>query len=414
MPPMIRRQFFRTVTGALAFASTTALLEGSGIAASEPIRLGNILDKTGELNIYCLGQIDAIAMAVDEINAAGGLLGRKLELLFYDSQSNNQFNAQYATKALLQDRVDVLQAGVTSSSREVMRPIVHRYNGLYFYNALYEGGVCDRLFYNTGITPGQQLQVLVPAAVKRFGKKCYIIAADYNYGTITAKWVQKFLRQIGAQDVAVEFFPLDVNNFEPLIARIQQKKPDFVFSALVGAAHMAFYRQYAASGMKKNTPIASGTYGLGLENTQLSPDENEGILICASYLPTISTPENKAFLAAFQKHYPDKYNYVPEYAEFGYVGVYLWADGVRKAGAVGHPAVIKALDSPVSMHAPSGLVTIDPQTHHVVRDLHLAVGNRNHSFDVLESFPQMQPIDTQQVCDLVKNPDTNKQFEPKL
>jgi urea transport system substrate-binding protein len=258
------------------------------------------------------------------------------------------------------------------------------------------------------------LQVLVPAAIKRFGKKCYIIAADYNYGTTTAKWVQKFLHENGAQDVAVEFFPLDVNNFSPLIARIQEKKPNFVFSALVGAAHMAFYRQYAASGLKKSIPIASGTYGLGLENTQLSPDENEGILICASYIPTIPSPEDKAFLADFQKHYPGKYAYVPEYAEYGYVGIHLWADGVRKAGTVAHPEVIKALDTPVSMQAPSGRVTIDPQTHHVVRDLHLAEGNREHSFAVLQSFSQLQPIDTQRVCNLIKHPNTNKQFEPHV
>jgi ABC-type branched-subunit amino acid transport system substrate-binding protein len=153
---MERRQFFRVAAGVLGYASSTALLESAGLAAGPPIKIGNILDKTGPLNIYCLGQIDAIAMAVDDLNRGGGLLGRPLQLLFYDSQSNNQFNAQYATRALLEDRVDVLHAGVTSSSREVMRPIVHRYGGLYFYNSMYEGGVCDRLFYNTGITPGQQ------------------------------------------------------------------------------------------------------------------------------------------------------------------------------------------------------------------------------------------------------------------
>ncbi len=409
-----RRQFIRASSGALAYASSTALLEQAGIAASKPIKLGNVLDKTGGLNIYCLGQIDAIAMAVDDINAKGGLIGRKVELVFYDSQSSNQLTAQYVTRALLQDRVDVLMAAVTSSAREVIRPIVHRYNGLYFYNSLYEGGVCDRLFYCTGITPGQQLQKLVPSAVKKFGKKGYIIAADYNYGTISAKWVQKFIRESGGQDVAVEFVPLDVNNFSPLIARIEQKKPNFVFSALVGAAHMSFYRQYAASGVKKDIPIASSTYGLGLENTQLTPDENEGILICASYIPTISSPANAAFLADFQKHYPNKYSYVPEYAEYGYDGVQLWAKGVTKAGSVGHPKVIRALDSHMSIQAPSGLVTIDPQTHHVWRDLHLAVGNREHSFTVLETFRHVPPIDTQEVCNLIKYPNTDKQFVIKL
>src|SRR5437879_13198676 len=124
---LTRRQFVRTATGALVYTSSLALLERAGLAAGAPIKLGNILDKTGGLNIYCLGQIDAVALAVDEINAAGGLLGRQVQLLFYDSQSDNQKNAQYATQALLQDKVDVLQAGVTSSSREVMRRSVTEY-----------------------------------------------------------------------------------------------------------------------------------------------------------------------------------------------------------------------------------------------------------------------------------------------
>jgi branched-chain amino acid transport system substrate-binding protein len=411
---LTRRQFVRTATGALAYTSSFALLERTGIAQTAPIKLGNILDKTGGLNIYCLGQIDAIALAVDEINAAGGLLGRKVDLLFYDSQSDNQKNAQYATQALLQDKVDVLQAGVTSSSREVMRPIVNKYKGLYFYNSLYEGGVCDRTFYNTGITPGQQLQVLVPAAVKKFGKKCYIIAADYNYGQISAKWVQKFVRENGGQDVAVEFFPLDVNNFGPVIARIQEKKPDFVFSALVGAAHMGFYRQHAASGAKKSIPIASSTYGLGIENTQLSPDENEGILVCSAYIPTVESPANKAFRDAFEKKYPKKWPYLGEYFEYGYTGVKLWAEAVKKAGSVDKEKVIKALDSGMSIAAPSGTVKLDPQTHHVVRDLHLAEGDRNQGYKVIQSYQQLKPIDTQAVCDLIKNPKTSEQIEIKL
>src|SRR5215467_800792 len=119
-----RRQFVRSATGALVFSSTLAVLKRAGIAAEEPIHLGNILDKTGGLNIYSLKQIAAVAMAVDEINAAGGLLGRPVKLYFYDSQSNNQFNSQYATQALVKDKVEVIHGGITSSSREVMRPIV--------------------------------------------------------------------------------------------------------------------------------------------------------------------------------------------------------------------------------------------------------------------------------------------------
>lgn len=164
-----RRQFFRTASGALAFGSTTALLSKAGLAAAEPIKVANILDKTGGLNIYCLKQIKGTAMAVDDLNAAGGLLGRPIQLIFYDSRSNNQLNSQYATQAMVRDKVEVLHGGVTSSSREVMRPIVDKFKGLYFYNSLYEGGVCDRRHVSTGMVPGQQVEPLVDYMINERG-----------------------------------------------------------------------------------------------------------------------------------------------------------------------------------------------------------------------------------------------------
>jgi len=194
-----RRQFVRSATGALVFGSTLAVLKRAGIAAEEPIHLGNILDKTGGLNIYSLKQIAAGAMAVDEINAAGGLLGRPVKLYFYDSESNNQFNSQYTTQALVKDKVEVIHGGITSSSREVMRPIVRKFGGLLFYNSLYEGGVCDRRHVSTGMVPAQQLEPLIDHVTNELGKKKgYVLAADYNYGQITAKWMQKIVTEIVA------------------------------------------------------------------------------------------------------------------------------------------------------------------------------------------------------------------------
>ena len=154
-----RRGFFRTASGALAFAERHVNFDGCGLgrAASEPIKVANILDATGGLNIYCLKQIKATAMAVDELNKAGGLAGRSVELIFYDfPQSNNQFDSQYATQALVRDKANVIMSGVTSSSREVIRPIVQRFKGLYFYNSLYEGGVCDDVTCAVGWCPANK------------------------------------------------------------------------------------------------------------------------------------------------------------------------------------------------------------------------------------------------------------------
>jgi len=410
-----RRQFFQAASGAVAFASLPHVLRRAGIAAEEPIKIGNILDRTGILNIYSLNQIQATAMAVDEINAAGGLLGRPLELIFYDSQSDGQFNSQYTTQALIKDKVSVIHGGITSSSREVMRPIVTRFKGLLFYNSLYEGGVCDRQHVSTGMVPAQQLEPLMEYVVKELGgKRTYILAADYNYGHITSKWMQKFTRDFGGEDLAVEFFPLDVSNFAPAIARIQSAKPDVVLSALVGGAHIAFYRQYEASIGKANMMLASSTYGVGLENTQLSSAEGEGIILATSFVDDLGTASATSFVDRFHA-YTGTTGYVGEYGEYGERGIKIWAEAVRQAGDPSPDAVIDALaKGGVSVEGAGGRYTVDGQTNHTTMDIHIVRGNANQSFDVIRSFSQRPPTDTQLVCDLNANPNDKTQYEVEL
>ncbi|MCD8516707.1 MAG: transporter substrate-binding protein [Burkholderiaceae bacterium] len=410
---MNRRNFIRLAAGAVAYTSSFKLLAQAGIDSTNPIKVANILDKTGVLNNYCLKQIQAAAMAADEINAAGGLLGRKVEIIFYDSQSSNRLYSQYATQAFVRDKVDVVHGAVASSAREVVRPIVQRFKGLYFYNALYEGGVCDRRHVSTGMVPGQALDPLVEYVInERNAKTHYILAADYNYGHITAKWVQKFLREKGGKDVAVEFFPLDVTNFAPVLSRIQAAKPDAVWSALVGDAHVGFYRQFEATIGKKNMTLVSTVYGAARENAILTPQENEGIIITSSFIDTLPTEAAKNFVQKFHK-FSGETDYIGEYGEYGYRGMMLWAEAVRRAGSVQPDKVIAALGG-TKLDGPGGLYTIDGQTNHTVMDIHIAVGNAQNGFDVQRSFSQQQPKDTQDVCDLVKNPNDTKQYEPVL
>jgi branched-chain amino acid transport system substrate-binding protein len=410
-----RRQFFQAASGAVAFASLPHVLRRAGIAAEEPIRVGNILDKSGILNIYSLKQISAGAMAVDEINAAGGLLGRPVELLFYDSQSDGQFNTKYATQALLRDKVSVIHGGITSSSREVMRPTVRKFKGLLFYNSLYEGGVCDRRHVSTGMVPAQQLEPLIDYVVKDQGaKKGYILAADYNYGHITSKWMQKLIRDNGGEDLAVEFFPLDVSNFAPAISRIQAAKPDVVWSALVGGAHIAFYRQFESTIGKKNMMLASSTYGVGLEQTQLSADEGDGIILGTSFVDDLNTDAARDFVSRFHAYTGDD-GYVGEYGEYGERGIKIWAEAVRQAGSPDPDPVMDALSKGgVTVNGAGGTYTVDGQTNHTTMDIHIVRGNRNQGFDVINSFSQRPPKDTQQVCDLHANPGDTTQYEVEV
>lgn len=410
---LTRRQFTKLSGGGLAFASLQGTLTSAGLANEAPIKVANILDQTGGLNIYSLKQMKAVAMAVDEINTAGGLLGRPLELIFYDAQSSNQLYSQYATQALLRDEVHAIHGGVTSSSREVIRPIVQRFGGLYVYNSLYEGGVCDRRHVSTGMVPGQQLDALCPYVINELGgKRGYILAADYNYGHITSRWLQKYIRDLGGEDLAVEFIPLDVSNFSSVLARIQDAKPDVVWSALVGAAHMSFYRQFHSTIGKDEMMIAGTTYSIGREQVELSPEEGEGIILATSFYDSLGTEEADDFVSRFHE-YSGETDYIGEYGEGGYRGLMLWAEAVRRAGSPEPDAVIEALGD-TSFRGAGGLYTIDGQTNHTTMNIHVAVQNDKQDFEAIQTFDQMDPVDTQLVCNLHENPDDTTQYEVEL
>ena len=400
-----RRRFLTTTSAAAAVVAAPGIIGRA--RADDTIKMVSILDQSGGLDIYGKPMVDATVLAVEEINAAGGLLGKQIDLKVYDPQSNIQFYTQFATQAATSDKADVVHAGITSASREAIRPTFNRFRTLYFSNTLYEGGGCDRTTYCTGSTPGQTVEKLVPYVMNKWGKKVYIVAADYNYGQITADWVEKYVRDNGGETVATEFFPLDVNNFGTTIKKIQAAKPDLVMSALVGGAHVAFYRQYAAAGMSSSIPIASTTFGVGNEHTLISAEEGNGMIVAYSYFEEIDTPANKDFVARFKARYGADAPYLNELATRYYEGVYLWAEGVKKAGSTDLDAMVKALDTPVSYDGPSGKVEVEPKTHHAVQNVYLAE-LQDQKYNILETYEQQPPSDTLLVCDLVANPNQSK------
>ncbi|HEY6716864.1 MAG TPA: transporter substrate-binding protein, partial [Reyranella sp.] len=178
-----RRRLLRsTAIGAVAAVASPFVIRD--LHAEDAIKVAGIHDTSGGLDIYGKQMVATMDLAVNEINASGGVLGRKIQLINYDPQSNIQLYTQYATEAATKEKVAVVHGGITSASREAIRPLLKRYNTLYFYNTLYEGGVCDRNIFCTGSTPAQTVEKLVPYVQKKWGKKIYTIAADYNYGQI--------------------------------------------------------------------------------------------------------------------------------------------------------------------------------------------------------------------------------------
>ncbi len=319
-----------------------------------------MLDNSGNLDAYGKPMVQATQMAAEEINAAGGLLGRKIEVVQYDTQSDIALYTKYAQQLARDDKVDVVHGGITSASREAIRQTFRRANVLYFYNVLYEGGVCDRNCFVTGTTPAQAVEPIVEIAIKQWGKKIYVLAADYNYGQITAKWVAHYVKQRGGTIAADQ---TSSRSTSPTSARrsprSRRPSPTAVCAALVGGAHLSFFRQWAASGMNKKIPLFSTTFGVGNEHLALSAAEGDGILIAGNYSQEDPSPANKDFLARWGKRFGDT-KIVHEIAVSQYQGIKLWAEAVKKAGSLDRDKMIKVLESGISVEGPAGLVKMDP------------------------------------------------------
>jgi branched-chain amino acid transport system substrate-binding protein len=410
---MSRRNFLASSGSAAGLATLGSTIPFElALAQGAPIKLGSVLDNSGNLDAYGKPMVMATTLAAEEINAAGGLLGRKIQVVQYDSQSDIALYTKFAQQLTREDKVDVVHGGITSASREAIRQVFRRANTLYFYNVLYEGGVCDRNIVCTGTTPAQAVEPIVEVALKQWGDSAYILAADYNYGQITAKWLDFYIKQGKGKVLATDFFPLDVADFGSTIAKIQQAKPAFLVAALVGGAHMSFFRQWAAAGMNKRIPMCSTTFGVGNEHLALSPAEGDGILIAGNYSQEADIPANKEFLAKWAKRFGDT-KVVHEIAVSQYQGILLWAAAVRKAGSLDRAKMLAALESGISIDGPAGKVTLDPATHHAILDINV-MEVKNQKLTIKQQFKARPPADTARACNLLKNPNENRQFEVKI
>ena len=371
------------------------------------IRVGSIHDTSGIFGHYGRSMDKAVTLAIEEINASGGLLDRQLQKVAFDTRSDADLYVEYTDK-LIAEEVDVVHGAILSSDREAIRQALREAEIPYFYNTQYEGGVCDRNAFLTGVTPAQQAQVLLPEVIERWGKKIAIIAADYNYGQINARWIQFFAERNGAEVVDTQYFDLTTTDFTGAIKQIEEVEPDFVVSVLVGGAHLSFYRQWATSGLKDKIPIASTTMGAGNEQFALTSDEVEGMMMVYSYSKQLATPENRSFLRRWTQRFGATDD-IHELAVATYQAVHVWAEGVRLANSLEREKVIDSLESGLTIGAPTGELSIDPLTHHAITSVHL-VEVRDQKMEVIESFPAMQPLDTQIVCNLNKIPDDNEQY----
>jgi branched-chain amino acid transport system substrate-binding protein len=399
-----------TKTGALAALSMLAT--ASAAYAADPIKIGVLEDQSGDFAIATMGKVHGIQLASEEINKEGGIAGRPIELVTYDTQSDNTRYQEFMRRVLQRDKVDVVFAGFSSASREAYRPIVNQLDGLAFYNNQYEGGVCDANMIVTGAVPEQQFSTLIPWMMEKYGKNVYTLAADYNFGQISAEWVRNIVKQNGGTMVGEEFIPLGVSQFSQTIQNIQKGKPDFVVTLLVGAAQASYYEQAGAA--KLSLPMASSVnVGQGYEHKRFTPPSLANMYVTTNYVEEIDTPESRAFLAKWKAKFPNE-PYVNQEAENSYHAVYLYKQMVERAkGSTKREDLRKIIaQGDVCFNAPEGKVCIDPKSQHASHTIYLAKVDEKHAISFPQVWNDIKPYWLGEAgCDLTKN-DPSAQYTP--
>jgi len=405
---IMKRNFLASVLlGALGAFSTTLM------AANDPIKIGVVEDQSGEFVVPVIGKVHAIQLATEEINNDGGIAGRPIELVIYDAQSDNTRHQEMVRRALQRDKVDVLFSGFSSAAREAYRPIVDQFDGFAFYNNQYEGGVCDANMIVTGAVPEQQFSTLIPWMMEEYGDKVYILAADYNFGQISAEWVREIVEEKGGEIVGEDFIPIGVSQFSQNIQNIQRAKPDFVVTLLVGTAQASYYEQALSADV--GLPMASSVnIGQGYEHKRFTPPSLAGMHVTTNYIEEVDTPESKAFVERWHEMFPDE-PYINQEAENSYHAVYLYKEMVEQAGGSTNKADLREAiaSGDICVDAPEGRVCIDPKSQHVSHTIYLVRVNEDHSVSVPEVWEDVEPYWLGEVgCDLTQGENPKAQYTP--
>lgn len=378
--------------GSVAFAQDTG-----------PIKIGVLEDQSGDFAAVAAGKVHAIEFAAAEINAAGGIDGRPVELVIYDTQSDNRRYQEFMRRVLQADKVDAVFAGFSSASREAYRPIVNQFDGLAFYNNQYEGGVCDANMIVTGAVPEQQISTLIPWMMEKYGPKVYTIAADYNFGQLSAEWVRKITEEAGGEMVGEEFIPLGVSQFSQTISNIQASEADFVVTLLVGAAQASYYEQASSAGV--GLPMASTVnVGQGYEHRRFTPPSLNDMYVTTNYIEEVDGPASTAFKDAFHAMYPDE-PYINQEMANSYIALNLYKQMVERAGTTERDALRAVIaEGDVCFDGPSGEVCLDPKSQHMSHTIYLARVTEDHAIEFPKTWDGIAPYWLGDAgCDLTQN-----------
>jgi urea transport system substrate-binding protein len=381
-------------TPALSASAAIAPLSFSGCgrsAGASPIKIGLLHSQTGTMAMSESPLRDAGVMAVEEINAAGGVLGRPIEAVIEDTRSRfTDLFPKKARKLLADDKVAAVFGCWTSSSRKAVLPVLEKHNGLLFYPVQYEGNESSPNVIYTGAAPNQQILPAIDWLLSAPGgsrKRFYLIGSDYIYPRTANFIIVKYLSSRGLQAVGESYTPLGHRDYKQAVEEIKKADPDVILNTINGDSNIAFFDELAARGISaQKIPVVSTSVGED-ELRGIAPSRVKGHLAAWNYFQSVDTPRNKEFVSRFQDERGwDRVTSDP--MEAAYFQIYLWKLAVEKAASFGVDNVRDALRTGIEFEAPGGKVKIDPKTQHTYKRFRMGRVRDDRQFDIIYEAPE--------------------------
>lgn len=359
----------------------------SAAPAQDTIKIGIPVGLSGANSVVAPSVVQSAELAAEEINAKGGILGRKIVLEVADDGSGPA-GAQKAFDALIfQKKVDVLISMETSAARNAGLPIVTRGKTPFIYTSLYEGRSCNRYLYCNAPVPEQMVGPIVDHFQKEFGAKTFfLVGSDYAFGRGMLAFTRKYIESKGSKVVGDEYQPMDATDWTAVISKIRAANPDAVIMSTAGGApNVTLTKQYKDAGLKAhigNLSVDEGT-------AKSMGKDAEGTFITASYLTSLDSPKAREFMGSMQKKFGANLKTPNDLSVPEYDAIYLYKAAVEKAGSTAADAVVRAL-ADVSFDGPRGMVKMNKQRHAPL-NMYLGQVQADGSVKVISTFTNVDP-----------------------
>ncbi|MCZ4065609.1 urea ABC transporter substrate-binding protein [Oxalobacter aliiformigenes] len=398
----MEHQSRKTLTGLIAALCLGLTIGSSAIAASnvnttglavtdKTVKVGILHSITGTMALSEAGSVQAEKLAIEQINKSGGVLGRKIEIVQEDGASDWPTYAEKAQKLIVNDKVAAVFGCWTSASRKAVLPVFEQHNNMLFYPTFYEGLEQSPNVIYTGQEATQQILAGLDWVMKEKGAKTfYLIGSDYIWPRTSFKIARKHIEKKGLKVVGEEYYPLGHTQFNSVINKIKLKKPDVIFSIVVGGSNVSFYKQLKAAGINlgNEKPLLLSTSVTEDEVRGIGGENYEGGYSVTKYFQSMTNPKNREFVKAFKKKWGNGM-VIGDVTESAYLGPWLWKAAVEKAGSFDINAIKKTLPD-IEFNGPNGKVKIH-KNHHLYMKTVVGQGQKNGQFKVVYESDVIEP-----------------------